>query len=79
MNAFERAVIADMDRPLAAELKRARSLAARLEGICAERERLLWLAIEAHTSHVAEAAVARQIAQHLRETAFVPGMHGLPA
>lgn len=58
---------------VARERDRARRLAVRLEGICAERERLLWLAVEADTS-LKQAQAGRAIAAHLRETAFVPGM-----
>lgn len=56
-----------------AERDRARALAANLAGIAQERERLLWAAIEADDP-MAQARVGREIAQHLRETAFIPGL-----
>lgn len=71
------AVDTSVERLLAktiAERDRARDLAARLEQIATERERLLWLAIGEDTSHGSQMRAGREIARHLRETSFIPGM-----
>lgn len=54
------------------ERDRARELAASLEQICAERERLLWLAIEVHPTFAAEAAAWNAIGDHLEATGSRP-------
>lgn len=56
---------------LIAERNRARETAAHLEQVAAERERLLWLAIEADDA-LKHAIVGREIARHLRATASLP-------
>lgn len=51
-----------------AERDRARSLAAHLEQLCAEREELLRLAVEPHSSGIVEHGVRLAIRQHLIDT-----------
>lgn len=69
---LNRPAVLSLFAELEGERDRARELAAALEQVCAERERLLWLAIGTPTSKATEEEIGRQIARHLRETGARP-------